>query len=193
MFRSSEILRVFGPSALAISILLNILTILHLQHTAVDVRKYTYIDDDHPTELPLRLDTVALTFNSTEHYSTSGLMAWLEWNSLDHFPRGHGFVRLGPNGRAFGVSMFHQIHCLQMIREALINGPDDHSGHCLNFLRQAILCNSDTTLDPLFVDPDGTMTRTDGLGVTHVCRDWTQVYAYIVENQKGPLWAEQNN
>ncbi|KAG1735271.1 uncharacterized protein EDB91DRAFT_1295469, partial [Suillus paluster] len=152
-----------------------------------------YIDDDHPTELPLRLDTVALTFNSTERYSTSGTKAWLEWNSLDHFPRGHGFVRLGPNGRAFGVSMFHQIHCLQMIRLALINGPDDHSGHCLNFLRQAILCNADTTLDPLFVDPDGMMTGTDGLGVTHVCRDWTQVYAYIVDNQKGHLWAEQNN
>jgi len=57
-----------------------------------------YIGDDHPTELPLRLDTVALTFNSSEHYSTSGITAWSEWNSLDHFPRGHGFIRLGPNG-----------------------------------------------------------------------------------------------
>ncbi|KAG1798716.1 hypothetical protein EV424DRAFT_1332873, partial [Suillus variegatus] len=80
-------------------------------------------------------------------------------------------------GRLFGVSMFHQLHCLQMIRLALINGPNDHSGHCLNFLRQAILCNSDTTLDPR-------------LGVTHICRDWSQVYAYIEENQRSPVWAE---
>ncbi|KAG1735310.1 uncharacterized protein EDB91DRAFT_1056395, partial [Suillus paluster] len=147
-----------------------------------------YIGDDHPTELPLRLDTVALTFNDTEHYSISGFMAWLEWDSLDRFPRGHGFVRLGPNGRVFGVTMFHQLHCLQIIREALINGPDDHSGHCLNFLRQAILCNSDITLDPLNIDSDGTLVGTDGLGVTHVCQDWTQVYAYVMENQEGPLW-----
>ncbi|KAG0705821.1 hypothetical protein DFH29DRAFT_799515, partial [Suillus ampliporus] len=147
-----------------------------------------YIDDDYPTALPLHLDTVALTFNT----SKPGIMAWLEWNLLDRFPRGHGFVRLGPNGREFGVSMFHQLHCLQMIRLALINGPNDHSAHCLNFLRQAILCNSDTTLDPTTVNPEG-MTGSDGLGVTHVCRDWSQVYAYVTENHMGPLWAEQNN
>jgi hypothetical protein len=117
--RFSEILRVFGPSALAISILLNTLTMLRLQPKSVDDSQYSmflwfftgghssvlpnifnvaYIGEDHPTELPLRLDTVALTFNSSEHYGTSDLNAWAEWNSLDHFPQGHGFVRLGPNG-----------------------------------------------------------------------------------------------
>jgi len=115
--RPSQILRVFVPFALAISVLFNILTILRLKLTSADNRQYSmslssllsssmvfnifdaaYIDDDHPTELPLHLDTVALTFNSSEYYSTSGLLAWSEWNSLDHFPRGHGFVRLGPNG-----------------------------------------------------------------------------------------------
>ncbi|OAX31900.1 hypothetical protein K503DRAFT_794868 [Rhizopogon vinicolor AM-OR11-026] len=177
--RSSELLRVIGSSALAISILLNILTTFRLQHTSVDDRQYTYIGDDHPTELPLRLDTVALTFNNSEHYSISGLMAWSEWNSLDYFPRGHGFVRLGPNGRTFGVSMFHQIHCLQMIRLALIHGPN------------AFLCSSDLTLVPLSDGLNGTMDA-DGSGVTHICRDWSQVYAYVTENRKGPLWAEQN-
>ncbi|OJA11477.1 hypothetical protein AZE42_09965 [Rhizopogon vesiculosus] len=185
----SEILRVLGPSALAISILLNTLTILCLQPISVDDRHYTYIGEDHPTELPLRLDTIALTFNSSEHYGTSDFHAWSEWSSLDHFPHGHGFVRLGPNGRIFGISMFHQIHCLQMIRSALINGPNGHSGHCLNFLRQAILCNSDITLDPLLDDP--ARRSTDGLGVPHSCRDWSQVYAYVVENHKGPMWGEQ--
>ncbi|OJA16842.1 hypothetical protein AZE42_03622 [Rhizopogon vesiculosus] len=46
-----------------------------LQHTSIDDRQYTYIGEDHPTELPLHLDTVALTFNNSEHYSTSGIMA----------------------------------------------------------------------------------------------------------------------
>ncbi|KAG2034736.1 hypothetical protein BDR03DRAFT_964381 [Suillus americanus] len=181
--RAADVLRVLWPTALAISILLNILTMLRLQSPSLDDGQYTYIGDDYPTELPLRLDTVALKFNSSEHYSTSGDMAWSDWKSLDHFPHGHGFVQLGPNGRSFGVSMFHQIHCLQMIRLALINGPDEHSGHCTNILRQAILCNADITLDPLITDPDGSMTGVDGLDVTHICRDWTQVYAYITENQ----------
>ncbi|OAX33771.1 hypothetical protein K503DRAFT_794403 [Rhizopogon vinicolor AM-OR11-026] len=191
--RSLEILHLFGPSTLAISILLNVLTMFRLRHTSVDDRQYTYIDEDYPTELPLRLDTVSLTFNSSEHYSTSGILAWSEWNSLDYFPQGHqGFVRLGPNGRMFGISMFHQIHCLQMLRLALIDGPNDHNGHCLNYLRQVILCNSDITLDPLRDDLDGTAAATDGLGVTHVCRDWLRVYAYVTENYNGPLWAEQS-
>ncbi|KAG2362352.1 hypothetical protein BDR07DRAFT_1609564 [Suillus spraguei] len=186
--RLSDILLISGPTAFAISIILNILTILRLQHKPVDDRQYTYIGDDYPIELPLDLEIVALTFEDSKYYSTSGLSAWSEWDLLDHFPKGHGFVRLGPNGRLFGVSMFHQIHCLQMIRLALINGPNDHSGHCLNFLRQAILCNSDTTLDPVYIN--GSMSGTNGLGVTHICRDWSQVYAYTEENQRGPAWAE---
>ncbi|KAG2157925.1 uncharacterized protein EDB93DRAFT_734307 [Suillus bovinus] len=186
--RLSDILHLSGPSAFAISIILNIFTILRLQHKSVDDRQYSYIGDDHPIKLPLDLDVVALTFEDSKYYSTSGLTAWSEWNLLDHFPQGHGFVRLGPNGRLFGVSMFHQLHCLQMIRLALIDGPNDHSGHCLNFLRQAILCNSDTTLDPVYTN--GSISGSDGLGVTHICRDWSQVYAYIEENQRGPWWVE---
>lgn len=186
--RLSGILHVFGPGAFAISIILNILTILRLQHQSVDDKQYSYIGNDHPIELPLDLEIVALTFEDSKYYSTSGLTAWSEWNLLDHFQQGHGFVRLGANGRLFGVSMFHQLHCLQMIRLALINGPNDHSGHCLNFLRQAILCNSDTTLDPVYTN--GSVSGSSGLGVTHICRDWSQVYAYIEENQRSPVWVE---
>ncbi|KAG1858179.1 hypothetical protein F4604DRAFT_1906394 [Suillus subluteus] len=116
-----------------------------------------YID---PIGLPLDLETVALTFEDSKYYSTSGLTAWSEWNLLNHFPEGHGFVRLGPN-----YSLF---------RLALIDGPNDHSGHCLNFLRQAILCNSDTTSLHQWID--GRLKRL--------------VYAYIEENQRGPVWAE---
>jgi hypothetical protein len=39
--RLLDILRVFGPSAFAISIILNILTILRLQHKPVDDRQYS--------------------------------------------------------------------------------------------------------------------------------------------------------
>ncbi|KAG2751550.1 hypothetical protein P692DRAFT_20726987, partial [Suillus brevipes Sb2] len=30
----------------------------------------------------------------------------------------------------------------------------------------------------------------NGLGVTHICREWSQVYAYIEKNQRGSVWAE---
>ncbi|KAG1862513.1 hypothetical protein DFJ58DRAFT_775467, partial [Suillus subalutaceus] len=166
-------LRYNAPSAFVIGIILNTFTILRLQHKDVDDRQYTYID---PIELPLDLETVALTFEDSKYYSTSGLTAWSEWNLLDHFPEGHGFMRLGPNGK-----VFHQIHCLQMFRLALIDGPNDHSGHCLNFLRQAIPCNSDTTLEPVCINGSMGLKR---LGY------WSQVYAYIEENQRGPVWAD---
>lgn len=67
--------------------------------------------------------------------------------------------------------MFHQIHCLSMIRESLLNGPNDHAAHCLNFLRQAMLCNADTTLET-------------GIATTHTCKDFTQAYDFISENQR---------
>lgn len=43
-----------------------------------------------------------------------------------------------------------------------------------------ILCSADVTLDPM-----NSKTGTDGVGVTHICRDWTQVFDYIHENQAG--------
>jgi hypothetical protein len=75
--------------------------------------------------------------------------------------------------------MFHQMHCLQMIRRAIVRGDmGHHIHHCLNFLRQVVLCASDTTLNPLdYVD------GTDGLGVVHICRDWEKVYDFVEKNQ----------
>jgi hypothetical protein len=64
-----------------------------------------YVGDDHPTELPLRLDNVAMTFENTEHYKTAGPFAWLEWQSLNHFPKSFGSVHLGPNGKSLFPSM----------------------------------------------------------------------------------------
>lgn len=78
-----------------------------------------------------------------------------------------------------GIAMFHQMHCLQRIRSALVQGdPGHHTRHCLNLLRQTVLCASDTTLDPL-----NSAKGTDGLGIVHVCRDWQKVYDFVEENQ----------
>jgi len=177
-------LRTLSLCVLAVSSLVNIFAMRRVTtRMSVDDSQYTYIDDDFPTELPLHLDTVAMDFEDyakDHHYSQTGFTSWLEWHAIDHFPRAHGFVDLGPSGRQFGISMFHQLHCLEMIREALINGADNHAAHCLNFLRQAVLCISDTTLE------------TPGAQTTHACRDWTQVYAYVTENQLSGRWPAKN-
>jgi hypothetical protein len=78
-----------------------------------------------------------------------------------------------------GVAMFHQMHCLQVLRNTIVHGgPDHHVRHCLNLLRQTVLCASDTTLDAMNLKHG-----TDGLGVVHVCRDWQSVYDFVEENQ----------
>ncbi|KIM81579.1 hypothetical protein PILCRDRAFT_8628 [Piloderma croceum F 1598] len=146
--------------------------------STVDDSHFSYIGDDHPHELPLRVPTVALKVEDSDRYGLSDYGAWMDWRTTDAFPLGNGFVDLGPEGRTFGVAMFHQMHCLQKIREAIVQGDaGHHTRHCLNLLRQVVLCAGDTTLDPLN-SPHGT----DGLGVVHVCRDWQKVYDFVEDN-----------
>jgi Mycotoxin biosynthesis protein UstYa len=74
--------------------------------------------------------------------------------------------------------MFHQMHCLLMIREVILQGgARHHIRHCLNILRQAILCASDTTIAPFKPHHE------TGVGTVHICRDWEKVYDFIEENQ----------
>ncbi|KAH7633117.1 hypothetical protein B0T09DRAFT_86396 [Sordaria sp. MPI-SDFR-AT-0083] len=61
-----------------------------------------------------------------------------------------------PGSYIYGVSMFHQLHCLDILRRSFWretyfrNTSDaefhDHRAHCLDFLRQAIMCNGDVTM-----------------------------------------------
>ncbi|KAH7915141.1 hypothetical protein BJ138DRAFT_1142421 [Hygrophoropsis aurantiaca] len=184
--------------ALVLSLGLNALTMYRLRAERMtaepriieDDSQYSYIGDDHPTRLPLYLPHIALEIEDTKRYGISNPQAWSEWRNTDLFPNGNGFVKLGEQGRSFGVSMFHQMHCMQMIRKAIIH-PDTastHTHHCLNLIRQAILCASDTTLDPINVETDGTLKGTDGIGVVHVCRDWEKVYDFVRENHKRSEW-----
>lgn len=109
---------------------------------------------------------------------------WNQMVSTSLIHKSHSESELG-TGREFGLSMFRQLRCLNILRVALIDGPGDESKRCLNLLRQAILCASDITLDALNIEIDGQLKATDGAGMTHVCRDWTQVYAFVRENQRG--------
>lgn len=123
------------------------------------------------------------------HYSLTDQEAYAEW--LYTAPLGDNHIRLGPDMRAFAVAMFHELHCLRGIREALEGGlaslpvvQQEHIHHCFNYLRQWILCAADVTLEP-----GDFMTRnftTERFGAKHICRDWEPVYDIV--NVKWDEW-----
>ncbi|KZV92303.1 hypothetical protein EXIGLDRAFT_675317 [Exidia glandulosa HHB12029] len=143
-------------------------------------RSYTYEDGDIPEQLDIPpLPLARMYMEDTVHYQVDGPGADEEWDSL--FPRGHrGYVVLGPDHRLFGISVFHQLHCLNNIRFAIAarvhNGtpPSSHVTHCLQYLRQMVLCRAETTLEP--VDDTVVPETVRSSGVGHTCRDWKTLY-----------------
>lgn len=117
-----------------------------------------------------------------------------DWASL--FPRGNGWVALGPKPEFYALSMYHQMHCLDAMRFAYAaaksgtltfpgngTGVDHHMNHCLTYLREGILCAADTTLERSSVqNKDGRLDHgATGMGMTHKCHDWVQVQKYLEE------------
>ncbi|KAL0955796.1 hypothetical protein HGRIS_002006 [Hohenbuehelia grisea] len=165
--------------SLGVAALLNIIILVTQLHFMWPrQRKYSYVGDDKPRELPIKVRRVNMVFHDDpDHYALSGVQAWAEWNHLR--PEGKGFAFLGDAYFPYDVTMWHQLHCLNHIRTVINNGDDgsDHTEHCFHYLRQGILCAADTTLEP-----GGTRFRTATgeirapmLNVTHTCRDWRQV------------------
>ncbi|OJJ51778.1 hypothetical protein ASPZODRAFT_163562 [Penicilliopsis zonata CBS 506.65] len=95
------------------------------------------------------------------------------------------------------ISMFHQLHCLIMMRDTLMRVNDqgkvvagtsmpeemisnDHLNHCFDYIRQAILCAGDTALDRYAFDDSGPelLYAVNGLGTTHICRDTDAIYEF---------------
>lgn len=142
---------------------------------------------------------MALTLEDSRHYALDTPDAAAEYRSI--YPGGDlGFIRLGPNRRFFGLVMYHQIHCLDSLRQAILHQGQhggktkrdvEHAQHCLNYLRQGILCAADTTLEPEV--EEGSQDVGEGLGVTRVCRDWGKVYDFVEENyREWQLWNAVN-
>ncbi|KAJ7781728.1 hypothetical protein DFH07DRAFT_900915 [Mycena maculata] len=146
-------------------------------------RNYTYLEFDFPPSLiPLSQHpyNAELVIEDSVYYAPNETD---EWHS--QFPSGGGFVRLGPNYRLFGVSMFHQLHCLDKMRTAITMEPPTewekwHTQHCLNYVRQMLLCAANVRLEPVKVSEEG--LKVDGLGVKHVCRDWSSLYELAEKN-----------
>ncbi|KAF5857327.1 hypothetical protein ETB97_005942 [Aspergillus alliaceus] len=182
-----------GPSlgllaALSVCLVLNLGALLFSLRILTRGRQgYTYLAGDRPRELPLKVRTIQATFhNDPSHYGVEGITAMAEWNAIR--PPGKGFVFLGEEHFAFGVSMWHQMHCLNHIRAVLVNEDNrsDHMAHCFHYLRQGILCAADTTLESGGTSMDlanGDKVAT-GAGTVHTCRDWRQVHDWMESQHK---------
>jgi len=152
---------------------------------------HTFIDG-FPISYPLSLKEVTMFVEDTQHYQLDNHS---EWETL--FPRSGGFVHLGPDYVPYGLSMFHQFHCLDMIRTSLLSASRNtslplpiHTKHCLGYLRQMTLCAADTHLEPVisYLRPKAV----DSFG-SHRCRDWNAVYTEVEKNEKGWRQSQQNH
>lgn len=138
-----------------------------------------YIGDDYPTQLPITLAPLGYALETGEPH----LSLWDDDDWAKLFPT-DGFVELGPNNRAFQLSMIHQLHCLDVIRVGfVVNGTDAarHIQHCLRYLVQAVLCTADTTLE-VDVFGDRLLHAADGVGMIHRCRDWKTVLQFLSDH-----------
>ncbi|XPS70259.1 hypothetical protein M3J07_002490 [Ascochyta lentis] len=117
-----------------------------------------------------------------------------EWKNLTGESNGFILQYDVPSGveRLWGISMFHQLHCLQLLRgklqrmlfpdnplteEYAVHGDiaSDHYLHCFDYLRQSILCLADDTLEPVNKTVNG--ERIADYTLPRDCRSHKSLYA----------------
>ncbi|KAF9038916.1 hypothetical protein BDZ89DRAFT_1061014 [Hymenopellis radicata] len=152
----------------------------------LDHPSYTYRGHDFPQYLPIpnsMLDEVLLTVEESVRYPVAGSASDDDWFSLQLGSGSAGYVRLGSEERIFVVNMFHELHCLRLLNLAfdpvkvVLEG---HIQHCLNYLRQMTMCKPDLTLERMGWEERN--FEVERVGATHVCRDWSMVYAAVEDN-----------
>ncbi|KAJ8129036.1 hypothetical protein O1611_g4595 [Lasiodiplodia mahajangana] len=87
-------------------------------------------------------------------------------------------------GYVVQLAVFHQLHCLNMIRKALYDGADmsntddsmgiEHLDHCVDMLRQSIMCTSDVT-PTTFARTSLESSMKVVAEVVHTCRSFSKV------------------
>ncbi|KAH9850980.1 hypothetical protein C2E23DRAFT_733937 [Lenzites betulinus] len=122
---------------------------------------------------------VAFQFDSGLHY---GFNASAAWGAL---VPGDGLVYLGAHHEPLLVSMFHQLRCLDILRDQLTKPRSERTEqptrHCMNYIRQMILCRGDTHLDP-YQYPSN--VRPVDANPIRRCLDWRAVYEAVEANQR---------
>ncbi|VDC03528.1 unnamed protein product [Peniophora sp. CBMAI 1063] len=135
----------------------------------------------------LYLPPVSMYFEDSVRYGLNGSDADAEWAAL--LPPDGGCVRFGPVGATYMPSMFHQLACLDLLRQsyvaresALAGGSPVRVTSCLNYIRQTVYCRRDVRLEPV-VDPDGSHA-VQPWGPKS-CKDWRRVYEEQERSSRG--------
>lgn len=130
-----------------------------------------------------------------------------------HMADKSGFLRLRePSGRIgyHGVSMYHQLHCLKMLRDKIENKhPEhvhtnreviddqetpDHLIHCLDYISQAVVCSADDTVEPARIVElsDGYhIAVIDGARSVHHCRNSMALSKMVEDSESKPISVEE--
>ncbi|KAF2216464.1 hypothetical protein CERZMDRAFT_33868, partial [Cercospora zeae-maydis SCOH1-5] len=81
-----------------------------------------------------------------------------------------------------GIAMFHQLHCLDMVRRAMypetrMEDMMEHVEHCLDQLRQVVMCNGDLSTVSWEWDAKNDIPLSK-FATTRVCRDFDAIHRW---------------
>ncbi|KAF7874513.1 uncharacterized protein EAF02_008490 [Botrytis sinoallii] len=132
----------------------------------------------------------------------------VDWDEYLLTPNG-GFIIVDEGEgvtKGYGVTMFHQLHCLGMIRTMLFGGPMNHDHevqgaewsknplhflHCLDYIAQGIICTADDTLEvpkPTTNAMGKVVDGIDGMGHEHQCRNASALREKVLLSESKPVW-----
>ncbi|QPC80430.1 hypothetical protein HYE68_011182 [Fusarium pseudograminearum] len=104
--------------------------------------------------------------------------------------------KTGKTGYRVGIQVFHQLHCLNLLRQATHSDYYSHTGgdidvdpedlrghldHCIEFLRTNIMCQSDTGVFP-FRYYDGYEGHWPDFSTLHTCRNFSAIREWAFEH-----------
>lgn len=146
-----------------------------------------YIGDDYPRtwSIPASIQAqVATPFENSVQFAFDVDTADEIWES--QFPR-QGLIQLGQYNQTFSISLFHQLRCISLVREDIIQRRASNyttrinplTGHCLNYLRQMAMCRSDIDLESVLFKP-----HAEPHPDVYRCTDWKTVYSAVLDNHR---------
>ncbi|KAH9217925.1 hypothetical protein DL95DRAFT_277968, partial [Leptodontidium sp. 2 PMI_412] len=119
-------------------------------------------------------------------------------------PPNSGFIRVKHNETYvidWGISVFHALHCLSLLRTMLQDNlaeasaqflHEAHIPHCIGYLTQSIICSADSSIESPWTKKDATgkivTSGVDGVGSEHKCKD-TDLLWRTVRSSLGPWTA----
>ncbi|KAI6092237.1 hypothetical protein F4821DRAFT_159472 [Hypoxylon rubiginosum] len=103
-----------------------------------------------------------------------------------------------PDVEVFGISMFHQLHCLMIIRDVFWANAGSkeadeeevhHVNHCFDYIRQGIMCAGDMSIEGAakMREGDTHVDRVNGYGSSHQCKNYQSSRDWMDKHLPGQL------